>query len=257
MKLVFPNGEHEQVELGDGISVIGSGAECDVRIENESVAQRHAQIELGPNGASIKVFDVTNITRINGELVVATRLLTSGDALLFGEVQSVVVGDVSVQAEQPTRRVVTDPGSTRVRAALPSFVLRGVSGGSFGKTFPIYETTSIGRAGDADVCLRTEEVSRQHARIRIGSDGLHIEDLGSSNGTYVNGKRIKRVKLEPGDEIKFDTERFIVQAPGTDFNAPLPAVDEEPGASGWTGKLVLIALLAAAAIWLAIRQGWL
>jgi DNA-binding winged helix-turn-helix (wHTH) protein len=60
----------------------------------------------------------------------------------------------------------------------------------------------IGRAGDAAVRIRSDEVSRHHARIVVSSSGATIEDLGSTNGTLVRGKRIERpCDLRDGDEI--------------------------------------------------------
>lgn len=60
----------------------------------------------------------------------------------------------------------------------------------------------IGRAGDAAVRIRSDEVSRYHARILITSSGAQIEDLGSRNGTRVRGERIERAcDLQDGDEI--------------------------------------------------------
>ncbi len=60
----------------------------------------------------------------------------------------------------------------------------------------------IGRAGDAAVRIRSDEVSRHHARIVVSSSGVTIEDLGSMNGTLVRGERIERpCDLRDGDEI--------------------------------------------------------
>jgi DNA-binding winged helix-turn-helix (wHTH) protein len=53
----------------------------------------------------------------------------------------------------------------------------------------------IGRDRDAVVWIDDESVSRRHARILIGEDGVTIEDLGSKNGTYVGGKRIRKPAL--------------------------------------------------------------
>ena len=60
----------------------------------------------------------------------------------------------------------------------------------------------IGRAGDAAVRIRSDEVSRHHARIIVSSSGATIEDLGSTNGTVVKGRPIHQVcDLQDGDEI--------------------------------------------------------
>ena len=60
----------------------------------------------------------------------------------------------------------------------------------------------IGRQADATVCLESQAVSRHHARVLCDSGNYFVEDLNSSNGTYLNGKAIKgRVLLQAGDEV--------------------------------------------------------
>ena len=60
----------------------------------------------------------------------------------------------------------------------------------------------IGRTGDADICIDQTEVSRCHAKITIQGTSAVIEDLGSKNGTYVNGRRLEGpATLTNGDEI--------------------------------------------------------
>ncbi|HET6545291.1 MAG TPA: FHA domain-containing protein [Rhodanobacteraceae bacterium] len=106
---------------------------------------------------------------------------------------------------------------TRVRAALPAFVLRGVSGSTFGKRFAVVDSMTIGRQGDSDIVVPSGEISRHHARLKAAADGVMVEDLGSANGTFINDKRIQSGLLKPGDELRLDTVRFLLASSAMDL----------------------------------------
>jgi hypothetical protein len=67
-----------------------------------------------------------------------------------------------------------------------------------GTAVPLADGLRIGRAEDNDVVLRDGRVSRAHARIVEADGGFAIEDAGSSNGTYVDGHRVRRARLLAG-----------------------------------------------------------
>ena len=71
--------------------------------------------------------------------------------------------------------------------------------------------TTIGRAG-CDLDLNDPDVSRRHAVIREAGEGIALEDLGSTNGTWVNGRRIEGVvTLAAGDEIRFGNTIWLAR----------------------------------------------
>lgn len=74
-----------------------------------------------------------------------------------------------------------------------------------GQRVPIADGLTIGREEGCDVCLRDPKASRQHARIIVENSVAEVEDLGSSNGTRLNGKAIRRRVLRPGDVIQIGT----------------------------------------------------
>jgi len=85
-------------------------------------------------------------------------------------------------------------------------VRRGPNAGS---TFALdTASTSIGRHPDSDLFLDDVTVSRRHAVIRRADDGYEISDVGSLNGTYVDGERIDTVPLEDMDEVQIG--RFVL-----------------------------------------------
>ncbi|MFW6162577.1 MAG: ATP-binding protein [Planctomycetota bacterium] len=84
-----------------------------------------------------------------------------------------------------------------------------------GQVFDVQEEVcSIGRAHSNGVVLYDRRVSARHAAIESAEDGPVIRDLGSSNGTYVNGVLVTRMELEPGDTIQLgDTELAFQRVP--------------------------------------------
>lgn len=82
----------------------------------------------------------------------------------------------------------------------------------------------IGRRSDCQIFVPDMRVSRQHARVREEDSGWIIEDLGSNNGTFLNGTKVQNAPLRPDDEIQIAGNRIRVEevtgAPGTDRKFP-------------------------------------
>lgn len=91
---------------------------------------------------------------------------------------------------------------------------------STGKDIPLAPVTSVGRSDDSAVRLAEGRPSRNHAQITLDQGHVFIEDLGSVNGTFVNGRRLDpkvKFKLTAGDRVRFDLEEFLfVDAKPTD-----------------------------------------
>jgi len=99
-----------------------------------------------------------------------------------------------------------------------SLALRFISGKYQGGEFPLEEGKEIviGRSSDLDMVLVEEMVSRRHARIKMGGGVISIEDLGSTNGTFVNGEKIQKAQLKEGDRVLIGTSILKVVAVGAD-----------------------------------------
>ncbi len=70
--------------------------------------------------------------------------------------------------------------------------------------------TLIGRKSDADIVLSNPNVSRHHAKIMMSGDGVLIVDLGSTHGTFVNGKKVEQCPLHHGDQLELGKDRVPI-----------------------------------------------
>ncbi len=103
--------------------------------------------------------------------------------------------------------------------AKSTFALKFISGKYQGGEFPLKAEKQIviGRSSELDMVLVEDMVSRKHARIVVNGTGqISIEDLGSTNGTFVNGEKVKQATLKEGDRILIGTSilKLIQQGAG-------------------------------------------
>ena len=84
------------------------------------------------------------------------------------------------------------------------WILRGESKQTAGMTFRIKPggVKTVGRATRADFIVDAALVSRLHCRLEADDDRLNVIDLDSTNGTWVNGKRVDRARLSDGDRLR-------------------------------------------------------
>jgi pSer/pThr/pTyr-binding forkhead associated (FHA) protein len=97
------------------------------------------------------------------------------------------------------------------------------------KAFPLPNSaTIIGRRHDCDLRIPLMSVSRRHCQINCNKDTLKIRDLGSHNGTYLNGKRINdETTLRAGDYLKIGPLTFLLQIDGHPKEIVPPAADRD------------------------------
>ena len=76
------------------------------------------------------------------------------------------------------------------------------------------EVTTIGRGDDCVFRIPLMSISRRHCKLVKSDDKLQINDLGSSNGTYINNRRVNETVLKAGDRITLGPATFTVQIDG-------------------------------------------
>ena len=170
---------------------------------------------------------------------------------------AMVVGFAIGQLLGPTLFPVSNAQYIRPEAPRQNWAwLRPRSGGGR-SSYPLNrDRTVIGREVSCHVMLNDNSVSREHSAILKVAEGYYLRDLGSSNGTYVNGQRIQECLLQNGDQVSIGNVQFNFEAPQTlnvaaqagklggglsldptaSSSAPLPLVpidDDEEGTEVW------------------------
>ncbi|MEO8741744.1 MAG: FHA domain-containing protein [Lysobacteraceae bacterium] len=260
MKLVFPNGEHPQVMLSPGVNRIGSAPDSTVVLEKPGIAPLHCEIHQSNFGVNLQVPSGSEVL-VNDKSVHEMIALRPGDTIgIGGIVLRIAAMDAPRLAPSgaaprtlDTPDLGEDDGATRVRMAIPKFILRGVSGPVFGKMYPVPGATVIGRAPECGIPVPVDEISRRHVELKPTADGLSVEDLGSANGTYVNGQRVQKGFMKPGDELRLDAVRFILVAPGQEVaSARKPEATGESAASSSSGDSMLWGVVVAVVVVVAL-----
>lgn len=223
MRLSFPKGEHADVIVAPGETTIGAATDNAVVVRVGGVQSHHASILADLRGFTLLVRAPGARTHVNARPVREKAILRLGDVVSVDSVNIVLKpdSDAAIEPAPPVggseAGAMTDPEvnlETRYRITPPRAVLRGVSGPYFGKVIPIHGRIEIGRGSECGLVLDEPEMSRRHAMIEVSVHEIYLRDLGSANGTFVNGVQVRDAVLYPGDQIAFDRNRFLVEAPG-------------------------------------------
>lgn len=256
--------------------IMGRDASCDVVVESKNVSRKHAEIVTSPNGYLL-IDHSTNGVLVNGEKVQGQRLLARSDMIRVGEDDFRFYADqppgggqpappppvaapapapppAAPVAQQPSapppgaRQRLNDTmhGAPPAAAAAPapgplaSLLIR--SGARKGERVAIrVPVVNIGRADYNDVVLAEESVSTQHAKLQRREGVWMLVDLGSTNGSFVDGERIEgEAPVTPGATLRFgdasvifdpkDEGVEVAKGGSTKMISAIPAAPSKPAA---------------------------
>ena len=229
-------GQQELFKIS-GRHVIGRDPGCDFRVSSDGVSRRHAKLELRKGRLLVTDLGSSNGTFVNGQRVVE-RVLGMGDEVRFDLESFRVQGPVDLGrtaagpaagAATRVRSAAEDAGMTVASGpAVRLEVAAGIHTKSFALTNAHY---TVGRAPGSDIELSDDSVSSRHARLEETAAGWRLTDLQSTNGTFINERRIDNAELKPGDRLLFGEVRatFAQGAPQTAFPAGTAVLPARPG----------------------------
>lgn len=211
MRLSFPHGEHADVVADDTTVSIGAAPGNEIVLAGDGVATNHARVVMDRRGCILEVLDAGARTHLNARPVRERAFVRPGDIVCLGTVSMVVRQDhddsivTALPAESPPA-----PGD----APPARVVLRGVNGPWSGKSIPLDRRTVVGRDAGCDVVVDETGIASRHALIENLGEVVYLRGLDAEAGSVVNGVALRDAVLHSGDQVVFDRQRFVVEAPG-------------------------------------------
>lgn len=220
----------------DQTTEIGRASDNGVRIQEPTVGAKHAQLIV--DGDSVLLLDLhsTNGTWVNGIRLTPgqPQALKHGDQVRFGSYDLTFWGAMKTQimlepidptvrmpetaatSSAPTTPVPLPPAEHTVLRSTPTpFALVRADGSEH----PLEGTLTVGRKPYNGLQITGDsKVSETHSKLEIRGDAVYINDTGSSNGTWVNGKRINApTKLQHGDSLLIGDTKLRLRVAGQPF----------------------------------------
>ena len=235
MRLSFPNNENVDVLIALGDNAIGAAPDNAIVLNVNGVAAHHVNLAVNERSVVLTVLAPDGLTHVNARPVRSKALLRLGDVVSLDTVQFVLKpdSDDAIQTKLPAQSSSHARTNNEDPTAPARLVLRGVSGNYFGKIVPVREQLTIGSDGDCGLVLDETTMHPRHALVEVVGESIYLRDLGSDVGTTVNGVKVKDAVLYPDDQIGFEHDRFVLEAPGLPQRGDASAAAEsaEPIAS--------------------------
>jgi ABC-type multidrug transport system ATPase subunit/pSer/pThr/pTyr-binding forkhead associated (FHA) protein len=206
--------------------LIGRSPDCDYVLSDDAVSARHAGLSRQEGFLLLEDLDSANGTYVEERRIKRVRIDWRTEFEIGGTVLTAldVVGRVRRSRSAQSTSVLTAlsvpgsavPSSTSSlgpagpsRPPISPIVVAGAAAEAVNVRLKEGVSLIVGRDPDADIVLDTPNVSRVHARLKRTPEGIVVEDLGSTNGTWVNGERVVGLRLvQPGDDLRFGPQRL-------------------------------------------------
>lgn len=208
LKLQFVDRRQPAFWLVDPRLTIGRDKTNNLVINDEGVSVFHAELQQEDGKLFLRDTGSVNGTFLNDQPVAKRTEVKVGDIIRLHLVELQIIDPTKAPAEPPPQAVKRD-----IPKPPPLWQVKAMTGVISGRMFPIEGTNVIGRDPHCEIVVGGAHVSRRHAEFSVRAGQLWVKDLGSSNGSWVNGKKHEEVALQNGDEVKFDAMVFKVVGP--------------------------------------------
>ncbi|MFT7560904.1 MAG: hypothetical protein ACI93R_002827 [Flavobacteriales bacterium] len=169
------------------------------------------QIEHGPDLAFELIFNDVTLSVVpnkNVDVLLNDKLLDDSAPLVHSD--TIKVGFVAFRIIDPQFALDKALSSPTLQTEAFSWWLESQVNSKRTTRIPLMGEMIVGRSANSDLVLSSANLSRKHAKLVSSNETLHVVDLGSSNGTFLNGNRLHSGQARDGDVLCFDTLCFKV-----------------------------------------------
>ena len=212
LKLRFKNNKYNAVWLIEPKVTIGRAITNDLVVDDTYVADFHLEVLVAHEQLTLKNLVPNKTIRVNDAEITTGCKLVPDDVLLLGKLELLVV-DPKRELKKSALEAEAKATPSRSASKTTAWALKANHTALGNRVFPIKEATVIGRAPECDISLPAAHLSRRHAQLKVLDGFLYVKDLGSANGTYLNGKQVTEARVKRGDELRFDALSFGVLGP--------------------------------------------
>ncbi len=224
LKLQFVDGSRESIWLVEPRLRIGTSSDNDLVLKYPEILDFHAEIRLQDDQLYLLNLKPENIVGVNGKKVNKAVKIGENDVIQLGKSKFKIIhpsAEFKTQKEAPLVQEHNEWG------------LQATASWASQSFYPIEDTVVIGRDESCDITVSVSHLSRRHAQLTVSGSYLVVKDLGSTNGTYLNGEKITQGRARPGDKLRFDVVNFTVTGPQVDVDQTIV----RPGGAGMTAPV--------------------
>ncbi len=217
LSLLNPNGPEQEFELAKATISLGRATTNDITLDDVRVSRNHARLECDAQGVTLVDLGSSNGTRVNGVRVERATLVPE-DTISIGSQQiKYRVDDPSEDVGLTAINTQSQLDQTIDHEILP-VVLNETSSPKLviftgDQTWEIdlrkQDPTTIGRDESCTIFIDAENVSRRHAEVQRKGSAFLLQDLNSTNGTWMSGEKIDQHILQDGDGFRIGTAQMV------------------------------------------------
>lgn len=191
--IIGPQGDEQRLDLNREAYVLGRDPAVDITLPHPKISRRHARLYQRDGFFWVEDLGSSNGVVVAGARIAGAQRLVNGSEFELGGYRLTFAEGAEVAAGQYT------------------FSLIGLTPPAAGLTYTLPQgDIDVGRGDECAITIADPSVSRRHAMLVVGPQSMEAEDLGSSNGSFVNGQPIGRQALADGNLLRFGNVEFEV-----------------------------------------------